>query len=125
MQTAPALWAILSSQVLWDLTIQGPSPTQLPLTLFADDHLGHRILRSVADVKQMEQLMIRLFRLLASYGLKVNPDKSSVIIRVQGTQLKKFVKARTVMIKQKPHWKLQDGDTEHLILLFVPRRLNT
>ena len=104
MQTAPALWAILSSQVLWDLTTQGPSPTQLPLTLFADDHLGHRILRSVADVKQMEQFMI---------------------IRVQGTQLKKFVKARTVMIKQKPHWKLQDGDTEHLILLFVPRRLNT
>ncbi|CAE7247004.1 unnamed protein product [Symbiodinium natans] len=36
---APALWAVLSSQLLWDLTPAGQTPLQLPFTLFADDHL--------------------------------------------------------------------------------------
>ena len=38
---APALWSILSSQVLWDLTPAEATPMQLPGTLFADEHLGH------------------------------------------------------------------------------------
>ena len=46
---APALWAILSSQVLWDLTPAGSTPMQLPWTLFADDHLGHWTLRTIHD----------------------------------------------------------------------------
>ena len=51
---APALWAILSSQVLWDLTTPEKTPMQLPLTLFADDHLGHWLLKTTQDVKNME-----------------------------------------------------------------------
>ena len=112
---APALWAILPSQVLWDLTPPGLTPMHLPLTLFADD-LGHCLLKSVEDARHMEATMLTLFRILASYSLnKVNPEKSSLIIRVQGTQLSKFVKSRTIIVRQQPHWKLQDGDTEHLI----------
>ena len=74
----------------------------LPLTLFADDGLGHWLLKSVEDARQVEMSMVRLFRLLESYGLKVNPEKSRLIIRVQGTQLRKFVKSRTVVVKQQP-----------------------
>ena len=47
---APALWAIHSSQVLWDLTPEGSTPMQLPWTLFADDHLGHWTLQTLQDV---------------------------------------------------------------------------
>ena len=50
---APALWAILSSQVLWDLTPAGSTPMQLPWTLFADDHLGHWTLRTIQDGGRM------------------------------------------------------------------------
>ena len=88
---------------------------QLPLTLFADDHLGHWMLRTIENVMTMESFILRLFSLLESYGMKVNPEKSSVVIRVQGTQLRKLMKKRTVMIKNKPHWRLKEGNTEHLI----------
>ena len=91
----------------------GLTPMQLPLTLFADDHLGHWVLKSVEDARQMEMSMIRTFRLLGSYGLKVDPEKSSLIIRVQGMQLRKLVKSRTVFVRQQPHWNLQAGDKEH------------
>ncbi|CAE7212621.1 TRPT1 [Symbiodinium natans] len=96
---APALWAVLSSQLLWDLTPAGQTPLQLPFTLFADDHLGHWLLKTVDDAKQMEETIVALFHMLETYGLKVNPDKSSLVIRVQGAQLEKFVKSRTVIVR--------------------------
>ena len=71
------------------------------------------MLKSVEDARQMEMSMIRTFRLLGSYGLKVDPEKSSLIIRVQGMQLRKLVKSRTVFVRQQPHWNLQAGDKEH------------
>ena len=46
---APALRAILSSQVLWDLTPEEATPMQLPWTLFADDHLGQWQLWTTQD----------------------------------------------------------------------------
>ncbi|CAE6924592.1 unnamed protein product [Symbiodinium sp. CCMP2592] len=112
---APALWAVLSSQVLRDMADPTQNLLTLPITLFADDHLAHWVLRSVEDARQMEAFIITLFRTLESYGLKVNPEKSSLVIRVQGTQLRKFVRSRTVHVKHQPHWRLQDGETEHLI----------
>ncbi|CAE7279311.1 unnamed protein product [Symbiodinium natans] len=112
---APALWAVLSSQLLWDLTPAGQTPLQLPFTLFADDHLGHWLLKTVDDAKQMEETIVALFHMLETYGLKVNPDKSSLVIRVQGAQLEKFVKSRTVIVRNQAHWKLQDGEQTHLI----------
>ncbi|CAE7238885.1 unnamed protein product [Symbiodinium natans] len=96
---APALWAVLSSQLLWDLTPAGQTPLQLPFTLFADDHLGHWLLKTVDDAKRMEETIVALFHMLETYGLKVNPDKSSLVIRVQGAQLEKFVKSRTVIVR--------------------------
>ena len=71
---APALWAILSSQVLWDLTPEGSTPMQLPWTLFADDHLGHWKLRTMQDMHRMEAAILALFTTLESDGLKVNPE---------------------------------------------------
>ena len=114
---APALWSILSSQVLWDLTPAESTPMQLPWTLCADDHLGHWQLQTIADVHQMEAAIRALFTTLESYGLKVNPEKSHMIIQVKGTQLKKLVKSRTVHIKNQPHWRLQSGEQQHLIPL--------
>ena len=59
------------------------------LTLFADDQLGHWTLKTVQDMQQIEAFMLNLFRLLALYGLKVNPEKSSMVIRVHSTKLQK------------------------------------
>ena len=87
---------------------------QLPWTLFADDH---RQLQTIADVHQMEAAILALFTTLESYGLKVNPEKSHMIIQVKGTQLKKLVKSRTVQIKNQPRWRLQSGEQQHLIPL--------
>ena len=84
---APALWATLSSQVLWDLTTPEETPMQLPLTLYADDNLGHWLLKTTEDIKNMDAFIVKLFRTLECYGLKVNPEKSSLIIRVQGYRL--------------------------------------
>ena len=112
---APALWAILSSQVLWDLTPEGSTPMQLPWTLFADDHLGHWTLQTLQDVQQMEAAILALFNTLEAYGLKVNPDKSQMVVQVKGSRLKKLVQSRTVLVKNQPHWRLQDGDKQHLI----------
>ena len=112
---APALWAILSSQVLWDLTPEGSTPMQLPWTLFADDHLGHWTLQTLQDVQQMEAAILALFNTLEAYGLKVNPDKSHMVVQVKGSRLKKLVQSRTVLVKNQPHWRLQDGDKQHLI----------
>ena len=112
---APALWAILSSQVLWDLTPEGSTPMQLPWTLFADDHLGHWTLQTLQDVQQMEDAILALFHTLEAYGLKVNPDKSHMVVQVKGSRLRKLVQSRTVLVKNQPHWRLQDGDKQHLI----------
>ena len=112
---APALWDILSSQVLWDLTMPEETPMRLPLTLYADDHLGHWLLKTTEDIKNMDAFIVKLFNTLESYGLKVNPEKSSLIIRVQGYRLNKLVRGRTVIVKQQPHWKIRDRETEYLI----------
>ena len=114
---APALWATLSSQVLWDLTPEGSTPMQLPWTLFADDHLGHWTLQTLHDVQQMEAAILALFTTVEDYGLKVNPEKSQMVVQVKGSRLKKLVQSRTVLIKNQPHWRLQDGDKQHLIPL--------
>ena len=99
---APALWAILSSQVLWDLTPEGSTPMQLPWTLFADDHLGHWTLQTLQDVQQMEAAILALFTTLEAYGLKVNPEKSQMVVQVKGSRLKKLVQSRTVLVKNQP-----------------------
>ena len=88
---------------------------QLPWTLFADDHLGHWQLWTAQDVQRMEADILALFRTLESYRLKVNPEKSHMIIQVKGTQLHKLVKNRIVMLKNQPHWRLQSGEQQHLI----------
>ena len=53
---------------------------QLPLTLYADDHLGHWLLKTTEDMKNMDAFIVKLFSTLEFYGLKVNPEKSSLII---------------------------------------------
>ena len=90
---------------------------QLPWTLFADDHLGHWTLQTLQDVQQMEAAILALFTTLEDYGLKVNPEKSQMVVQVKGSRLKKLVQSRTVLIKNQPHWRLQDGDKQHLIPL--------
>ena len=90
---------------------------QLPWTLYADNHLGHWTLQTIQDVQRMEAAISELFTTLERYGLKVNPEKSHMIIQVKGSQLKKMVKSRTIMIKNQPHWKLQVGDKQHFIPL--------
>ena len=60
----------------------------------------------------MEAAILALFNTLESYGLKVNPEKSHMIIQVKGTQMKKMVKSRTVLIKNQPHWRLQSGEQQ-------------
>ena len=63
----------------------------------------------------MEQFIIKLFRTLESYGLKVNPEKSSLIVRVQGSRLRKFARSRTVNIKQQPHWARKGFSRHHRV----------
>ena len=88
---------------------------RLPLTLYADDRLGHWLLKTTEDIKNMDAFIVKLFSTLESYGLKVNPEKSSLVIRVQGYRLNKLVRSRTVIVKQQPHWRIRDRDTEYLI----------
>ena len=88
---------------------------QLPWTLFADDHLGHWTLQTLQDLQQMEAAILALFNTLEAYDLKVNPDKSHMVVQVKGSRLKKLVQSRTVLVKNQPRWRLQDGDKQHLI----------
>ena len=68
---------------------------QLPWTLFADDHLGHWALQTLQDVQQMEAAILALFTTVEDYGLKVNPEKSQMVVQVKGSRLKKLVQSRT------------------------------
>ena len=63
----------------------------------------------------MEAAILALFNTLEAYGLKVNPDKSHMVVQVKGSRVKKLVQSRTVLVKNQPHWRLQDGDKQHLI----------
>ena len=67
---------------------------QLPWTLFADDHLGHWTLQTLQDVQQMEAAILALFTTLEDC-LKVNPEKSQMVVQVKGSRLKKLVQSRT------------------------------
>ena len=68
------------------------TPMSRPLTLFADDHLGHWTLKTIQDIQQMEAFMLKVFRLLASCGLKVNPETSSMVIRVRVENFQNLLK---------------------------------
>ena len=63
-------------------------------TLFADDtHLAWDI-ESAHDLNQMQRMVQITFALFAELGMKVNPDKSTLILGLRGRSLKKWVKKR-------------------------------
>ena len=63
-------------------------------TLFADDSRLAWEIESVNDLDQMQKMVQTTFALFAELGMKVNPEKSTLILGLRGRSLRKWVKQR-------------------------------
>ena len=97
---SPTLWVAITSHVLHML---GQTVTEEwirdQLTLFADDVLGQWSFNSEQDLTFMLQCMDAIFSVLEAFGMKVNDQKSSLIIQVKGRVATDWLKARTRTVK--------------------------
>ena len=57
---------------------------QLPLTLYADDHLGHWLLKTTEDIKNMDAFIVKKFSTLVSYGLRLIRKNLALLFGFKG-----------------------------------------
>ena len=97
---SPTLWVAITSHVLYML---GQTVTEEwirdQLTLFADDVLGQWSFNSEQDLTFMLHCMDAIFSVLEAFGMKVNDQKSSLIIQVKGRVATDWLKARARTVK--------------------------
>ena len=94
-----------------------PTPVSASTAAHPFCRRSHRSL-DIADTTRcggMECSVPLLFRTLESYGLHVNPTKSSLLIKVRGKTLEKLLRDRTVWVKRKAQWRFRDRDRTYLV----------
>ena len=105
---APALWSILSAQLLQDLREMLQLQNLDNYTAFADDTLGHWVIHSPDDIRTFTTQAIALLRTLQQYGLKLNEETC-----LQGPEAAKALKGKIVLHQQRKCWHLQDHAILH------------
>ena len=103
---APALWSAVSGDLLGKMV---QDPLTGPLTLFADDHLGVWSFHTKQDILDMERDVLKLFLILSEAGMRVNPSKSKLIVKVKGAEAERYLAKRTVFIHGQKHWRFGEG----------------
>ena len=98
---APILWSLYSVFLLRQIeeALESSWPRE-QMTLYADDtHCAWR-LQSEQDLNFMIKSALAVFDVYRRYGMRINPDKSTLIIKLGGTHGAKWLKQ---------HIHLQDG----------------
>ena len=106
---APALWSAVSGDLLSKMA---QDPLTGPLTLFADDHLGAWSFHTKQDILDMERDVLKLFQILSEAGMRVNPSKSKLIVKVKGAEAERYMAKRTVLIHGQEHWRFGEGNDQ-------------
>ena len=97
---SPTLWVAITSHVMSMIGQHVPEEwVRDQLTLFADDVLGQWTFHSERDLTFMLQCMDAIFNVLEAFGMKVNVQKSSLLIQVKGRVAAEWLKARTRTVK--------------------------
>ena len=102
---APTLWTVLSAQLLHDLADKIGEAAFTTFTAFADDQVGHWNIQSPADIEMVEEFITTFLQLLEEYGLQINPEKSKLLFRLQGSNAKSVIKKHTDKINNQKCWK--------------------
>ena len=102
---APTLWTVLSAQLLQDLADRIGEAAFSTFTAFADNQVGHWNIQSPADIGMVEKFITTFLQLLEDYGLQINPEKSKLLVRLQGSNAKSVLKKNTVKINNQKCWR--------------------
>ena len=66
-------------------------PLTGPLTLYADDHLGVWSFHTKQDILDMERDVLKFFLIRSEAGMRVNPSKSKLIMKVKGAEAERYL----------------------------------
>ena len=101
---SPLLWVCVTHYMLYQLSqVTGTDWIPRDLTAFADDFITTFVLNSSQDADRMQQRILATLRVLKQAGMKVNPEKSGILLKLTGSQLRKWMKYRTVQINGTLH----------------------
>ena len=89
---SPLLWSFASGYIYRRLAEALPDSVLRNLTLFADDHHVSFQCNTVSGMYQASTHAGALLDCLKSHNLKVNPDKSVVLLEVRGAEMKRALK---------------------------------
>ena len=100
---APLIWALYSVYLIHQLELRLHSTwPREALTLYADDTHCAWELNSLADLKFFIRSTVLLLSVYQQFGMKINPEKSALMIRLVGTHGSKWVRRHTLCIDNKP-----------------------
>ena len=100
---APLIWALYSVFLIHQLELRLHSTwPREALTLYADDTHCAWELNSLADLKFFIRSAVLLLSVYQTFGMKINPVKSALMIRLVGTHGSKWVQRHTLCIDNKP-----------------------
>eukprot|EP00439_Symbiodinium_sp_Y106_P041099 s4702_g5.t1 len=100
---APLIWALYSVYLIHQLELRLHSTwPREALTLYADDTHCAWELNSLADLKFFIRSTVLLLSVYQQFGMKINPEKSALMIRLVGTHGSKWVQRHTLCIDNKP-----------------------
>ena len=104
---SPLLWVFATNYMLHQLSnTTGTEWIREGVTAFADDFLTAFRVQSKQDADLMQKRILGLLQVLQQAGMQVNPEKSSILLRFTGSQLKKWLKSRTKQVQGKQHLSL-------------------
>ncbi|CAE7731380.1 unnamed protein product [Symbiodinium sp. CCMP2592] len=107
---APLLWALFSAFLLHKIEVKLESAwPRESMTLYADDTHCAWNLASAKDLSFFIQSAVAVLEVYQEYGMKVNTEKSALIIRLAGTHGAKWLKRHIEVIEGKPHFLLASG----------------
>ncbi|CAE7249315.1 unnamed protein product [Symbiodinium sp. CCMP2592] len=89
---APLLWLVFSAYMTSRIALQLPAEwVQEHLTLYADDTHASFDTDSIADIKFAFRAIQIIFEVYKSHGMKVNPNKSGIVLGVRGHAAREFL----------------------------------
>ena len=99
---APLIWALYSVFLIHQVEINLNSrwPREA-ITLYADDTHCAWELNSLSDLRFFIRSAVALLSVYQRYGMKINPAKSALIIKLVGTHGPKWLRAHTTKIDNK------------------------
>ena len=107
---APILWSLYSVFLLRQVeeAIESSWPRE-QMTLYADDTRCAWRLQSERDLNFMIKRALAVFDVYRKYGMQINPDKSTLIIKLGGTHGARWLKQHVHVHNGKRMFMLQHG----------------